>query len=314
MKNVIISGADGFVGSYTAACFVQNGINVLALDLKEAPERLQQTEGLTYLQCNVWDREAMMKQIPQGVYDTFIHFAWEGSAGPQRADYHLQMQNALHTVECMKIAHELGCKRFVCAGSIMEHEAEAVMHAQGSKPGPGILYGIGKHAAHGMCKTVAAEIGMELIWPMITNAYGAGEVSPRFVNTTLRRIIHGEPLQFTSATQHYDFVYVTDVAKAFFLIAENGKPFCEYIIGSSNARPLKEFIREIQQTCAPDAPLHFGSVPFTGIDLPLKVFDPSDTEKDCGFKAEVGFAQGIRMTMEWLKAQSNGGRSCESGI
>ena len=27
----------------------------------------------------------------------------------------------------------------------------------------------------------------------------------------------------------------------------------------------------------------------------------SDTEKDCGFKAEVNFAEGCKMTMDWLK-------------
>lgn len=120
------------------------------------------------------------------------------------------MRNALNTVECMKAAKELGCSRFVCAGSIMEYEVEAVIHTQGSRPGMGYIYGMGKHIAHCMCKSVAANIGIDLLWSMITNAYGVGELSPRFVNTTLRKIINGEPLQFTAATQNYDFVYVRD--------------------------------------------------------------------------------------------------------
>ncbi len=187
----------------------------------------------------------------------------------------------------------------------MEYEVEAAIHAQGSKPGMGYIYGMGKHIAHCMCKSVAVDIGIELVWPMITNAYGVGELSPRFVNTTLRKIINAEPLQFTAATQNYDFVYVTDVAKAFYLIAKNGKPFCEYMIGSSTARPLKEFILEMQQALAPEATPLFGDVPFTGTNMPLSTFDTTATEQDCGFKAEVSFAEGTpegtRMTMEWLK-------------
>lgn len=244
----------------------------------------------------------MVREIPVGKYDTFIHFAWAGSAGPARMDYNLQMQNALNTVECLKLAKELGCTRFVCAGSIMEYEVEAAIHAQGNRPGMGYIYGMGKHIAHCLCKSVAVDIGIELVWPMITNAYGVGELSPRFVNTTLRKIINGEPLQFTAATQNYDFVYVTDVAKAFYQIAKNGKPFREYMIGSSSARPLKEFIIEMQQALAPDAVLLFGDVPFTGTNMPLSTFDTTATEKDCGFKAEVSFAEGTRMTMEWLKS------------
>lgn len=253
------------------------------------------------MQCDVSDTAAMIKKIPRGVYDTFIHFAWIGSAGPARMDYYLQMQNALNTVECMKAAKELECTRFVCAGSIMEYEVETVIHNQGSKPGMNYIYGMGKHIAHCMCKAVAVEIGIELVWPMITNAYGIGEVSSRFVNTTLRKIIDGVPLQFTAATQNYDFVYVTDVAQAIFLIANNGRPYCEYMIGSGNARPLKEFILEMQRECAPEIELIFGDIPFTGINMPLSTFDISDTRKDCGFEAEVSFAEGTKMTMEWLK-------------
>ena len=301
MQNVIITGADGFVGSYTVEKFLKEGKKVLALDMGQEPRRLQPNENLSYMQCDISDTKAMLEKIPAGVYDTFIHFAWAGSAGPARVDYNLQMQNALNTVECLKAAKELGCSRFVCAGSIMEYEVEAAIHAQGSHPGMAYIYGMGKHIAHCMCKSVAANIGIDLLWPMITNAYGVGEFSPRFVNTTLRKIINGEPLQFTAATQNYDFVYVSDVAKAFYLVAEKGKPFCEYMIGSGDAKPLKQFILEMVASCGPEAMPLFGDVPFTGTNMPLSTFAIDALRNDCGFEIEVPFGQGAKMTMDWLK-------------
>ena len=301
MENVIITGADGFVGSYTVNYFLEQGCRVLALDMGEKPNRLGEHPRLTYAQCDISDAAALEAAAQSGNYDTFIHFAWAGSAGPARVDYNLQMKNALTTVECLKTAKKLRCKRFVCAGSIMEKEVEAAVHDQGSRPGMGYIYGMGKHIAHCLCKSVAVEQGIELVWPMITNAYGAGELSPRFVNTTIRKIINGEPLQFTAGTQSYDFVYVTDVARAFYLIAKNGKPFCEYMIGSSTARPLKEFIIEMVRSLAPDRQPIFGDIPFTGTNMPLRTFDCTDTERDCGFRASVSFAEGTKMTMDWLK-------------
>lgn len=299
MKNVIITGGSGFVGSNTVKYFLSQGCKVLSIDMTEkAPF---EASGLEHLKCDVFNTEEMKAKIPTGVYDTFIHFAWVGSAGPARVDYNLQMKNALMTVECMKVAKALGCNRFVCAGSIMEYEVETAIHSQGSRPGMAYIYGMGKHIAHCLCKSVAVDIGIELVWPMITNAYGVGELSPRFVNSTLRKIISGEPLQFTAATQNYDFVYVTDVAKAFYLIAKNGKPFCEYMIGSGNARPLKEFILEMQQALAPNVNPLFGDVPFTGTNMPIETFSIADTVRDTGFKPEVSFADGTRMTLEWLK-------------
>jgi len=301
MKNVIITGADGFVGSYTVKHFIEQGCNVLALDMGETPRRLTVGENLKYMQCDITNTAAMLEKIPHDVYDTFVHFAWAGSAGPARVDYNLQMQNALTTVECLKVAKELGSTRFVCAGSIMEYEVEVAIHSQGSHPGMGYIYGMGKHIAHCMCKSVAANIGIDLLWPMITNAYGVGEFSPRFVNTTLRKIINGESLQFTAATQNYDFVYVSDVAQAFYKVALNGKPFCEYMIGSGRARPLKEFLLEMVSSCGPEATPLFGEVPFTGTNMPLSTFCIDDIKNDCGFAPEVSFAEGTKMTLDWLK-------------
>ena len=305
MRSVIITGGSGFVGSNTIKYFLARGIRVLSID--RVKESSIEAEGLTYLQCDVFNSNELKSKIPPEAYDTFIHFAWAGSAGPARYDYNLQMKNALMTVECLKVAKEIGCKRFLCAGSIMEYEVETAIHAQGSRPGMGYIYGMGKHIAHCMCKSVAVDIGIELVWPMITNAYGVGELSPRFVNTTLRKMINREALQFTAATQNYDFVYVTDVARAFYLIAQNGRPFCEYMIGSGNARPLKEFIIEMQQSLAPDMKPSFGNVPFSGTNMPLSVFSMEKTEKDTGFRAAVSFAEGTRLTMEWLRARQEMG-------
>ena len=183
----------------------------------------------------------------------------------------------------------------------MEHETLAAAYKDGNHPGLGYIYGGGKLIAHVMSMSVAADIGIDLVWAEITNAYGVGELSPRFVNTTIRKIIHGEPLQFTAGTQNYDFVYIDDVARAFYLIGENGKPFCEYLIGSSQAKPLREFILEMKAAVAPEREFIFGDVPFTGTNLPLEKFDCSKTERDTGFRAQVSFGEGVRRTMEWLK-------------
>lgn len=301
MKNVIITGADGFVGSYTVAKFIEEGKHVLALDILETPHRLKPEGELEYKQCDISDFDALRNIAESGKYDTFIHFAWAGSAGDGRFDYNLQMQNAINTVECMKIAKELGCSRFVCAGTIMEYELEAAIHAQGTKPGMGYIYAMGKMMAHSICKSVAVQIEIDLLWPMITNAYGVGEYSPRLINSSIRKIINHEPLQFTAGTQNYDFVYVTDVSNAFYLVAEKGKPFCEYMIGSGNARPLRQFLEEMVEACDPNAEVHFGDIPFSGTNMPVDTFSIGLISKDCGFTPEISFSEGTKITMEWLK-------------
>lgn len=302
MKKAIVTGANGFIGSALVHELSQRGVETLAVVRSRESDiaNIAELPGVQIVYCDMDHVAELPRAITGRDIDVCIHLAWEGSAGTARTDYSLQMKNAARCVEMVKAAKELGCARILCAGSIMEYEVEAATHAQGSKPGLAYIYGIGKQTAHGLCKATAAAVGIDLIWPMITNAYGPGEVSPRMLNTTIRKIIHGEPLQFTSGTQNYDFVYITDVARAFCLIAERGKPFCEYMIGSGNAKPLKDFLTEMGSALAPETELQFGNIPFTGTNLSLETFSTKALEQDCGYYAEVSFTEGTKKTMEWL--------------
>lgn len=299
MKKVIISGANGFVGSAVTKELVSHGIQVVALDMEGHYENLPDSELVDFIPFELDQAKELLTKIEDRDFDTFYHFAWAGSAGEARADTQLQLNNAQWTVECLRVAKELGCTRFVNAGSIMELETTKAVFSAGNKPGMGYIYGSGKLVAHTMCKSVAANIGIDLEWAMITNAYGVGERSPRMVNTTIQKCIRGEVPQFTAGTQNYDFVYIDDVARAFYLIGKNGKPFCEYLIGSSNAKPLREFLLEMKEAIAPSLEFVFGDIPFTGVNQPLEDFDCSKTEEDTGFKAEISFAEGCRRTRDW---------------
>ena len=301
MKKVILTGATGFVGNAVLRELIKNNIYVIAISRSDSPKNIPDSDLVRYISCDLSEMNSLVNKISDKDIDTFYHFAWNGSAGQARADTNLQLKNAQWTIDSLNVAKELGCNRFVAAGSIMEHETIAAAYTQGNKPGLGYIYGSGKLVAHTMAMSVAASIGIDLIWAEITNAYGIGELSARMVNTTLRKIIHGENPQFTAGTQNYDFVYIDDVARAFYLIGKNGKPFNDYLIGSSTARPLREFLLEMKNSVAPNLDFIFGDVPFTGVDLPLEKYDCRKTEEDTGFKASISFAEGTRRTIEWLK-------------
>lgn len=304
MKTAIVSGANGFVGQALVQELTRHDYHVYALIGEGGAFVLPAQEQVTQIPFRLDCAEQLREHLPAGEYDAFFHLAWAGSAGAARADTALQLHNAQWTVDALRTAKALGCRRFLCAGSIMEHETMAAAYTQGNQPGLGYIYGGGKLIAHTMCMSVAAQLEIELLWPEITNAYGPGERSPRLVNTTIQKCIRSEAPQFTAGTQNYDFVYIDDVARAFRLIAENGKPFHEYLIGSSAARPLKEFLLEMQAAIAPELEFRFGDVPFTGIDLPLSRFDCSETEADTGFRAEISFAEGCKRTMDWWRTQA----------
>lgn len=296
----IVTGANGFVGSALVKRLIKAGYDVLAIDLSFEKPRFEVNKQVELLELSI-EHINKLPELIDAKYDIFFHFAWIGSAGPLRTDEKIQTQNALWTVDCLKIASQIGCKKFVCAGTIMEFEVHDVMYSQGTKPALPYIYGVGKVLAHELCKPIANQLGIELVWSYITNAYGVGENSPRFINTTLRKIIAHEPLEFTSGVQNYDFVYIDDVAEAFYLLGEKGKANKGYLIGSGDAKPLKEFIKEMCEENSKDNPPLFGNVPYTGVNTPIETFSIKDLQEDCGYSAKVSFKEGTKRTLEWLK-------------
>lgn len=298
MKSAVINGANGFVGRALTAELCRQGIRVLSVARKhdERPRDdriLPITLDLAQL--------AQLPSLTEEPWDVFYHLAWAGTSGGGRKDINTQLFNIEASLEAVKVAKSLGCSRFIGAGSIMEQEILAASAEPQARPGRGHIYSAAKLAAHQMSRCVAAELGIEHIWAVITNAYGEGETSPRLLNTTLRKIIRSEELNFTSAMQNYDFIHVEDAARAFRLLGQRGIPFIQYTVGSGRARPLRDFLQELCQTVAPDREPLFGGIPFEGVSLPLEAFDTTLLYRDTGFVPEINFSEGIRRTMAWLR-------------
>ena len=299
-KTAIVSGATGFVGGAVTRELLNCGYKVYALCRPGSAKRLPQDSKCIPVEFDLADPAALLRRLQPGCAQYFFHFAWSGSAGPERGDVRLQLDNAAQSAALVQIAAKLGCRRLIAAGSVTEQEAYAAVMENGTQPGIGYIYGTAKFSAHALMKCEAARSGISFVSGRITNIYGPLERSPRLVNTTIRKCLKGVSPVFTSGTQLYDFIFVSDAARAFRLIAEKGRDFYEYVVGSGKSAPLRSFLERLQAAVAPGLEFRFGSVPFTGTDLKPEVFSTELTYADTGFTPEIPFEEGCRRTRDWI--------------
>lgn len=303
MKKAIVTGANGFIGSMLVKKLLDNSVEVIAADMVGHNSNIH--PEARFVELDMRDFTSLKKSVLDTDIDAIYHMAWTGASGPSRADYSLQLDNVKYTCDAVKTAAEMGIKRFVGAGSLMQIDCMAYIGADGSTPNAVSSYGSAKIAAQYMSKAVATAVGVEHIWCLISNTYGVGNTTMSFVNIASKMLLNGERASFTAGEQNYDFVYITDTINGLYLCGKNGKPNYSYYIGSGKPRKLKEYIVKIRDTIDPNIPLYLGDIPFNGNSLPIKAYDCTPIMEDTGYVPEVDFNDGIVKTIDWLKELKN---------
>ncbi len=308
MKKVMVTGAMGFIGSWVVKELRRQGVEVIAVVRENASVSDSCFgEGVRIVYCDMKDYSGIPSLIQDREIDAIFHFAWDGVSGERTRDAAIQMSNLQATLDLIRAASKMGCGTFIGSGSL--HEIESFYEMQEDKPiyNLGYMYKASKLAAHWMGKALAGSLKIRFFWPVVANAYGEGEVSKRLINTVIRSVLQGESPKLSAGKQNYDFLHIEDVAHAFYLIAEKGVDGTNYIIGSGDAKPLREYLEVVgkiaNDAAGTDISLGFGEIVSNVVYLPESVFSIEQLVKDTGFAPTITFEEGVKRTVDWIVGQ-----------
>lgn len=307
--SVAVTGADGFIGRHLVHELLDNGYEVYAIvrDGMRARAVLGEHARLRWIKCPMDRYGELVKHGELRSARTLFHFAWAGVSGPDSADYAVQLNNVRRSCDLLSAAKELGVRRLVFADSIMEFEHMKAFSQGNYRVSLRNTYHVSKIAARHLLQLRAANAQMEFIPAVISNVYGAGENSPRLINTVVRALLDGRHMPLTAGEQLYDFIYITDAAKAIRLAAERGRSDKLYYIGNRSQRPLREYLCALRDVVAPGAQLGLGELPFQGVSLDYSELDTQGLYEDCSFEPEIPFEEGVRLLKEFIQNENRGG-------
>lgn len=304
MNQVIVTGATGMLGASMIEQMMADGIKVTAVIRPNSKKRsnLINHENIQVVECDI-DELLTLKSVLTGKYDTFYHFAWDGTYGDSRNDALLQEKNVRNTLEAVELAHALGCQVFVGAGSQAEFGfVEGELSDQVPK-NPVTGYGIAKYTAGRLSAIMCERLGMRQSWGRIVSTYGPRDNSYTMVMSSVIGMLNGERMSFTKGDQIWDYVYGGDCSRAFYLIGKYGKHGKAYTIGSGKSKLLREYIEIIRDVVNPSLEIGIGERDYYPNQVMRLTADISELTEDTGFVPEIDFAEGIRRTMEWYKGE-----------
>lgn len=296
MRNVIVTGANGFIGSELIKRLVDERVNVIALDVSFASSKLPESEYIQKIEIGLDDLEKLQASIPTGEYDAMYHFAWQGVNGPDKGNPLIQLKNIQMTMNCTLAAKAFGCKKFLCAGTIAERATESLPHLK--TVSGGMMYGTAKYSARIMLETFCKNVGLDFVWMQFSNIYGPNNKTGNLVSYTIGELLKEKEATFGPALQPYDFIFVDDLIEAVFRLGKNQTKQNSYFIGSGNPRILKEYLLEIGQLCGRQDLIKIGVRPDDGIVYTFDMFDCTALKQDIGNYVSKDFTNGIRYTLE----------------
>lgn len=299
MKNVIVTGANGFIGSSLIKTLVGKGIKVTAIDLSFAAPRLPETDLITKIETEV--NASLADIIPVGEYDALYHLAWRGVNGIEKTDPSIQLANIQMGIDCADVCKVMGVKKLLCAGTVAENATFSLPNLL--QTSGGMMYGVAKHCANLMLENYCKNIGIPFVWMQFSNIYGVGNKTGNLVSYTLGELMAGKEATFGPAEQPYDFIYIDDLIEAVYRLGEKKIDNAFYYIGSGSPRILKEYLHRIGELAGCTDKVKIGIRQDDGIKYSMEMFDNSRLVEAIGNYANTAFDAGINKTIEWLKTQ-----------
>lgn len=301
MKSVVVTGATSMIGTALINECIRNKVKVFAVVRPNSAniQRLPESDYVTVIECDINDIQ-MLPQRTDIRADVFYNIAW-GFTGARRNDsLENQASNIQMTLNAVKAASGLGCKKFVGAGSQAEYGLLDIDKIAPDSPADPITpYGIAKYAAGKLAMIACRRLGMDCLWPRIFSVYGIYDKPGSMISTTLSKVLKHEPAEFTAGIQRWDYLFSEDAGRAYYLIGEKACGYKVYCVGSGHSAPLREYIEIMLSAAGSDTEPQFGKIPYKSDTVMNLCADISSLTSDTGFVPRLGFEEGIRKTIDW---------------
>jgi nucleoside-diphosphate-sugar epimerase len=297
----LLTGATGFLGSAVLAELERRNFRTLVLLRPESDRRrLPSLVEDNILICSTLDDPRLAEKIRRQQPTVFIHCAWRGVGGQERnADFQIS-ENVPLARASVELAARSGCRQWIGLGSQAEYGNANRVLDETALANPTTLYGKAKLIAGTEALATCARQGMAGAWLRIFSTYGPGDHPHWMIPHVIRELLSGRAPQVTRCEQKWDYLFVTDAARAIVSLAD-GNYSALFNLGSGEARALKDIMELIRVEVGTPVQPAYGALPYRPDQVMHLQADITKLRAATGWRPQVTLEEGIRRTVEWEK-------------
>lgn len=243
MKNILITGGAGFIGSNFIRLLAkeQPEFNLFNLDKLTYAGSLKNLAGIDceFIRGDIANKQLVEQTIKQYHIDTIVHFAAESHVDRSIASpYPFIETNIGGTFNLLEAARELRVQRFhhistdEVFGSL---DADAPAFTEQSNYDPRSPYSASKASSDHLVKSYFHTYGLPVTLSNCSNNYGPYQHNEKLIPTIIRSCVTQQKIPiYGNGTNVRDWLYVEDHCRAILLILQKGKMGECYNIGANN--------------------------------------------------------------------------------
>jgi dTDP-glucose 4,6-dehydratase len=329
MKNVLVTGGAGFIGSNFVHFLlrVEPQVQIINLDVLTYAGSQENLKGLPdpqrhiFVHGDILDRELVDRLLREYSIDTIVHFAAETHVdrsihGPEQ----FVRTNVLGTFTLLEAARQFWSNEKSLGEQRVHFHHVSTDEVYGTlKPGepawteeipyaPNSPYAASKAGSDHLVRAYHHTFGLPVTITNCSNNYGPRQFPEKLIPLMILNAIQGKPLPvYGDGQQIRDWLYVQDHCEAIWRVINSGKVGETFNIGGNNQPPNLEIVHTICKVLderLPDSPYtpHESLIKFVA-DRPghdrRYAMDITKIGSDLGWEPREWLESGLQKTVDW---------------
>jgi UDP-glucuronate 4-epimerase len=318
MKNILVTGGAGFIGSHLVEKLVQEKSNqVVVVDdfndyyspaiKRDNIKNVVGLENFKLFETDICDVAGLREAFEYKTPDVIIHLAARAGVRPSLEQPALYTQtNVAGTVNLLELAREFGVKQFIFGSSSSVYGSSATIPFNENEriQSPISPYAATKAAGEMICHTYSHLYDIQIVCLRFFTVYGARQRPDLAIHKFAGLISAGTPIPvYGDGSTKRDYTYVDDIISGILKSLEYRQSAFEiFNLGESETIRLSELIEQLEESLGKKAIIK---------RLPLQPGDMTETYADItkarnllGYDPHTSFAEGIGKFVEWFKGTS----------
>jgi len=314
MKNILITGGAGFIGSHLVDhLLAEGGWRITVVDdlndfydpaIKRENVRSQLSNpDFKLVETDIRDQAALGQAFREAVFDCIVHLAARAGVRPSLKEPRLYVETNINgTLNLLELARAHGVRQFVFGSSSSVYGLNAKVPFSEDDPtfNPISPYAATKAAGELLCHSYAHLYDLRIVCLRFFTVYGARQRPDLAIHKFAKLISAGQPIPvFGDGTTRRDYTYVDDIIAGVRAAIDYDQSNYEVInLGESRTVELRELISLLEQ--ALDRHAEIDRQPLQPGDVSQTFADITKARRLLGYNPQTQIEEGIERFVEWF--------------